>query len=198
MSCSEVFRDFLARCPDRIRLHIIVPVLPYAGYSWIITDKFGSQYTGTLLQDDDGYFIDIDDLPAGLLNEYAGTFTLEVLRNDQECKPLPFLIAKYHDKIEFHVEPGNRIKDNLGCEIDCEVAPIGGSVLYPFTDEDTVVIPWTANMITLFGSAPSVQVYHEVTEGVFQLVSVGVQMDSPLTQIIITNAGEATGYVIIS
>lgn len=198
MSCSEVFRDFLVKCSDRIRLNIILPILPYAAYSWLITDKFGNQFTGTLLQDDDGYFIDLEDLPAGLLTEFSGDFVVKILRNDLECKPTPLLVAKYYDSIEFCVRPGSREKDYLGCKVDCEVAPIGGSVMIPFEDQDIVVIPWTSNMQTLFGDTPIVQVYHEISSGVYQLVSVAVEMDSPLTSVTITNAGPATGYVIIN
>lgn len=115
MECCTCFKDFLAQCPDEIRVY--AQLQPTTMYTWVITDKFGKQYSDGFTTDEDGFWtIPVADLPAGLLTEYSGHFKLEVL--DQDCKPIKFKVATEYNCIDFTVVGGTRVKDNLGCSFD--------------------------------------------------------------------------------
>lgn len=200
MSCETCFPDYIAKCNDAIRVYAQLPALAvYQNYRWVITDKFQNKYEGAFVVDENGFWeIDVDDLPEGLLTEYSGSFRLQVY--DQSCAPVKFKVAKDYDCISFEVQGGTFVKDTLGCEFTCVAAPAGQSAMLPFTDAATVTITW-APYLSLYGNSPTLQVYHEVSPGVFQLVDVQVQQlytDGVLTSIEIDNGGVNTGYVIIS
>jgi hypothetical protein len=113
--CCECFTDFLAQCPDEIQVY--AQLQPATMYTWVITDKFGKQYSAEFTTDAEGFWnIPVDELPAGLLTEYSGDFKLTVL--DQACKPTKFKVAQEYTCIDFHVVGGTRIKNNLGCSFD--------------------------------------------------------------------------------
>lgn len=200
MSCETCFPDFLAKCNEAINVYAQLPALPlYSSYRWVITDKFDKQYEGSFVVDENGFWeIDVDDLPEGLLTEYSGQFMLQVY--DDSCKPVKFKIAQEYDCISFKVKGGTFVKDSLGCSFSCTPSPAGQSTLLPFTDAATVSITW-APYLSLYGNGPTIQVYHEVSAGVYQLVDVQVQQvttDGVLTSIEINNGGVQTGYVVIS
>lgn len=115
MDCCSCFKDFLVQCDDVIVVN--AQLQPTTMYTWVITDKFGRQYSESFTTDEDGLWtIPTADLPAGLLTEYSGHFKLEVL--DQDCKPIKFKVAQEYTCIEFGVKGGTRIKNNLGCTFD--------------------------------------------------------------------------------
>jgi hypothetical protein len=117
--CSCCFTDTLAKCEEEIRLFITLPV--YASYRWVITDKFGHKYQGTLTPHaDGGYAIPVDELPAGLLTQYSGSMKLEIFEEgDSACSPVNFFAAGMYDCIEFSITGGTFEKNNLGCEVEC-------------------------------------------------------------------------------
>lgn len=200
MSCDTCFPDYLAKCNEAIRVFAQLPSLAaYQNYRWVITDKFQNQYEGAFVVDENGFWeIDVVDLPDGLLTEYSGSFRLQVY--GEGCKPVQFKVARDYDCISFEVKGGTFVKDALGCEFTCVAAPAGQSAMLPFTDAATVSITW-APYLSLYGNSPTIQVYHEVSPGVFQLVDVQIQQlytDGVLTSIEIDNGGVNTGYVIIS
>lgn len=115
MECCACFKDYLAMCPEEIQVN--AQLQPTTNYTWVITDKFDRQYSGTITTDEDGFWsIPVDELPAGLLTEHSGSFTLTVL--DQACKPIKFKIAQEYTCINFEVKGGTREKSNLGCTFD--------------------------------------------------------------------------------
>lgn len=115
-TCSCCFNDYLAKCEDFIRLNIIPP--PYGEYRWVITDKFDNKYQGELQENEEGYYIPVDELPAGLLTQYSGLFKLQIFPvGDQTCGPVTFKVAGQFDCISFTIEGGTFEKNNLGCEI---------------------------------------------------------------------------------
>lgn len=114
-NCHCCFTDFLAVCPNEIRVY--AQLQPTTMYTWVITDKFGKQWSDEFTTDVNGFFtIAVTDLPAGLLTEFSGHFKLTIL--DQDCKPIKFKIASEYDCIDFHMVGGTRVKDNLGCTFD--------------------------------------------------------------------------------
>jgi hypothetical protein len=121
VNCSNTFSDFLVRCPDSIKVNSYLD--PTTEYKWVITDKFQKQHSGYSTTDADGHFeIPVDDLPDGLLNQYAGDFTLEIFATtgvygQEQCNKVQIPIAKNYDSIVFHVKAGTSVKENLGCEI---------------------------------------------------------------------------------
>jgi hypothetical protein len=197
-SCACCFTDFIAKC--NLELQVYAQLTPLSDYRWIITDKFGKKYQGDFITDADGFWtIPVDELPAGLLTEFSGSFTLEV--QDSGCKPVKFKIAQEYDCIDFTVKGGTYEKNTLGCDFTCSPAVGSQTGIINFTDEDEVTITWTSGLLAAFGNSPTVQVYHQISPGVYQLVDVAIQQvftDGVLTSIIITNGGIATGYALIS
>jgi hypothetical protein len=122
-NCSCCFPDFLAKCETEIRLFITLPV--YASYRWVITDKFGHKYQGTLTPDlDGGYTIPVAELPDGLLTQYSGEMKLQIFEEgDTACAPVRFFVSGMYDCIAIDITGGNFEKNNLGCELECDGAP---------------------------------------------------------------------------
>lgn len=197
MSCDTCYFDFVSNCQTEIRVY--AQLQPASTYQWVITDKFSRKYSGSAVTDADGFFtIPIEELPAGLLTQYSGEFTMEVM--DAGCKPVKFKMAGEYDCIRFHVKAGTYEKETLGCDFDCTGISGAVSALIPFTDAETVTIDWS-NYSGTYGNNPSVQVYHEFYPGVFSLVNVSIQqirVDELLTEITVNNGGAQTGYIIIS
>jgi hypothetical protein len=197
-SCACCFSDYLAKC--NLAITVYAQLSPLTQYTWVITDKFGKKYQGEFTTDSDGFWtIPVDELPAGLLTEYSGLFTLEVM--DSGCKPVKFKVAQEYSCIDFVVKGGTYEKDTLGCDFSC--TPVAGeqNLLVDFEDEDVITIPWTSGLLASFGSSPSIQIYHLVSPNIYQLVDVAVQTvftDGILTSIVVTNSGIATGYILIS
>lgn len=197
-SCECCFTDFIAKC--NLEIQVYAQLAPLSDYRWIITDKFGKKYQGDFTTDADGFWtIPVDELPAGLLTEFSGQFSLEV--QDQGCKPVKFKIAQEYDCIDFTVKGGTYEKDTLGCDFNCS-PPVGSQTsMQSFTNVSTVSIPWTAGLAAAFGNSPTIQIYHETSTGIFQLVDVTVEqvfIAGILQSIEISNGGPATGYVLIS
>jgi len=199
MNCNPpCFQDYLAKCNLAIQVYAQLP--PLADYTWIITDKFGNKYQGDFTTDADGFWqIQVADLPSGMLTQYSGDFTLQV--QDSGCKPVKFKVAQEYDCINFHIKGGNYEKDTLGCDFSCMPAVGSQTSMVTFEDAATVSITWTAGLLAAFGNSPSIQVYHETSPGVFQLVDVEVNQvfnTGVLQSIDINNGGVATGYILIS
>jgi hypothetical protein len=196
--CCTCFTDWIAKC--NLSLTVYAQLAPLTEYTWVISDKFSKKYSGQFTTDSDGFWaIPVDELPPGLLTEYSGLFTLEVM--DSGCKPVRMKIAQEYSCIDFVVKGGSYEKDTLGCDFSCTPAAGDQNLLLNFADEDVITIEWTSGLLASFGSSPSIQVYHLVSPNVYQLVDVAVQTvftDGILTSILITNSGEATGYVLIS
>lgn len=200
MACSTCFDDFIAKCNTAIRIFAQLPSLAlYQSYRWVITDKFDKQYEGSFIVDADGFWeIPVDELPDGLLTEYSGSFKLQVY--DGDCKPVKFKIASEYDCVDFEVKGGTFVKDTLGCEFTCTAAPAGQSAMVPFSNQATISITW-APYLSLYGNSPTIQVYHETSPGVFQLVDVAIETnytDGVLQTIEVDNGGVHTGYIVIS
>ena len=88
-------------------------------FAVIVKDKDGNTIaTGTT--DANGNFtITVADLPNGLLNPYAGEFTLEIFDNTAyQCGPASWNDSAYCDAyscISFDVRNGDHVKNTLGC-----------------------------------------------------------------------------------
>lgn len=195
-SCNCCFIDYLAKCETEIVVN--TTLTPAVAYRWVITDKFDNKYEGDAVAGDNGELtIPVEDLPAGILTQFSGEFTLQIYNNS--CGPIKFKMLGEYDCINFTVKGGTFIKNEIGCENTCET--VGASnVLIPFTAQATLSIDYSDYADSL-GNNPTIQVYHQISPGVYQLVSVAitqVRENDVLTTIEIDNAGVATGYVLIS
>jgi hypothetical protein len=113
--CTCCFTDYLVRCNDYIQVY--AKLLPDTMYLWVLTDKFGKQYSATFNTDAEGFWqIPVNHLPDGMINNHAGRFMLQVFEDAYACSPVKFAIAKDYDCIDFHIKDGTRLKMNLGCE----------------------------------------------------------------------------------
>jgi hypothetical protein len=198
MACSLCFSDYIAKC--NTELTVFAQLAPLTDYTWIITDKFTNKYEGQFTTNSDGFWsIPVDELPAGLLTQYSGLFTLEV--QDSGCKPVTFKIAMEYDCIDFTVKGGTYEKDTIGCDFSCTPAVGSQTGIFPFTSVEDFEIEWTTALRNAFGNNPSAQVYHLIAPDTYQLVDVSVQQvfESGLLQSInVENGGVASGYVLIS
>src|SRR5688572_3329995 len=112
-SCNCCFTDFLAKCEDEIVIN--TTLTPATDYRWVITDKFDNKYEGEVTSGESGELtIPIEDLPAGLLTQYSGDFTLHIYDADS-CGPIKFKLTGEYDCVNFNVKGGTFIKDNIGC-----------------------------------------------------------------------------------
>lgn len=196
--CSTCFTDYLAKC--NLEIQVYAQLSPLSDYTWIIKDKFGKLYSGLFTTDADGFWtIPVDELPPGLLTEYSGLFTLEV--QDSGCKPIKFKIAQEFSCIDFVVKGGTYEKNTLGCDFSCSPAAGTQTQLVPFTDDAEITITWTAGLLASFGNSPLIQVYHETSPNVYQLVDVSIEhvfTDGILTSVVVNNGGISTGYILLS
>src|ERR1044072_9876217 len=110
-TCVCCFNDYLVKCNEDIIVN--AQLLPSTSYTWVITDKFNRQYSGSITTDANGIVpaIPITELPAGLLTEFSGEFTLQFFDADNDCSPAQFKIAQVTTCISFTVQPGTREKN---------------------------------------------------------------------------------------
>jgi hypothetical protein len=200
MSCNCLFSDHICKCiPYDDFIHINTSLTPAGSYTWIITDKFGHEYSGTVTAELDGTLqIPIAQLPDGMMSQYAGRFLIQ-LQDADACGALNFPMTKMYDGIELEVRGGTHEKNTIGCEVQCSGAGTQ-NILIPFTDVSTVTLDWSAYADAI-GNNPSIQVYHLIAPGVYQLVSVAIQQirsNGTLTTVEVDNGGPATGYVLLS
>lgn len=202
MGCTDSFYDQISNCNTAVRVNaLLIPATPYI---WVITDKFGKEYSGVSITNANGFFdIPISELPDGFFMPFSGEFKLEIFEETNACKAIDFKIAKYFDSIVFSVADGSRVKDNLGCDFACETTGggPGNSAIFPFTGIATLNITWTELLKSIYGGTPTVQVYLMVSPGVYQLTNVSVTMIGgpyDLSEIDIDFGGMAEGYVLVS
>lgn len=195
--------DYLVQCPEEI--NVFAQLLPATQYTWTIEDKFLNTYSGAFITDAQGFWsIPVVDLPAGLLTQYSGGFNLKVFGADM-CAPEKFKVAKVYDTIRFEVKAGNFEKNNLGCDFDCitEGPAVNTPAIFPFTSGETLTIPWTSLLQSIYGNQVTVQVWHEVSPNTYQNVTGNVVVQEnrsayELLSIYLDNGGPATGYIMIT
>ncbi len=121
MACLPCYKDWIS-CGNAT-IDVVGKLAASTAYIWTITNK-GAKYQGEVTTNSDGGFtIDVADLPDGLLNPYAGVFTLTVTANDAyQCAASTWNESAYcdsYDCIEFEVVNGSANKNTLGCP--CEL-----------------------------------------------------------------------------
>ena len=121
MACLPCFKDWIS-CGNT-ELFIAGTLQADTAYIWHLENK-GAKYSGEVTTDANGNFTIADlELPAGLLNPYAGTFELSVVANDAyQCSSVIWNDSAYctsYDCISFEVINGTAVKNTLGCP--CEL-----------------------------------------------------------------------------
>jgi hypothetical protein len=76
MSCSNCFEVDLKQCPSTIEL--MAGLTATTDYFWVIQKNSRIYQKKVTTASDGKLVIDTTDLPAGLLNAYAGAFILEI------------------------------------------------------------------------------------------------------------------------
>lgn len=116
IGCTPCYKDNISCGIDTIT--VLGTLTPDTDYKWILTNK-GAKYSGIATTDSSGNFvINVDDLPDGLLNPYAGEFNLQVVTADDYCIPGTWNDSAYcepYDCISFEVVNGTDVKNTLGC-----------------------------------------------------------------------------------
>jgi len=122
IDCTPCFQDYISCGNDTIL--VAATLEASTAYKWILTAPSGAKYSGDVTTDTNGNFlIYTADLPNGLLNPYAGMFTLTVLADDAyQCTSVTWNDSAYCDSyscISFEVVNGDHVKNTLGCP--CEL-----------------------------------------------------------------------------
>lgn len=197
MGCETAFSDYLAKCETSIDVY--AQLAPLTSYTWLITDKHNNKYSAEFTTDGDGFWeIDVADLPDGLLSEYGGSFTLEVI--DSGCKPIKFKVAGEYTKIIFEIFGGTYPKALLGCTFECAGVAGSASTIVDYTGVDEKTIAYTSGMLAAYGNAPQVSVYSLVSGTTYELIAAPVTQvftAGVLTSITVGNLTGLTGYIII-
>lgn len=116
MECNEFFEDYISNCNDNIEVNAAFD--PLTLLKWVLTAPNGNEYYGEATTEADGQLlIPVADLPAGLLNQYAGMFKLQFFDTPYQCRKVNFVIGKQYDAIAFIIKAGNNQKPNLGCPL---------------------------------------------------------------------------------
>lgn len=198
MSCTTCFEDWVCKCIYDT-LIINTRLTPGETYYWRVTDQFQQNYSGSVVAEADGVLqIPIDELPEGLINQFAGSIRITI-HEDLGCSSIAIPLAKKYHCIDLEVRGGSEQKDTIGCAVPC-AAGSGTTVMIDFTDEEEITVNWAAYEES-FGNNPIIQVYHDLGGNVFQLVNVDVQqvrVNGTLTQIVVNNGSPATGYILIT
>lgn len=198
MSCTTCFEDWVCKCIYDT-LIINTRLTPGQTYYWRVTDQFNQNYSGAVVAEADGVLqIPIEDLPEGLINQFAGRITITI-HEDLGCSSIAIPLAKKYDCIDLEVRGGSEQKETIGCAVPC-AAGSGTTVMIDFEDDEEISIDWTLYSATM-GNNPIIQVYHEISADLFQLVDVAIQQNRTngiLTSIVVNNAGPATGYILIT
>lgn len=121
-TCTPCYKDYISCGLESI--DVIGALVADSAYTWILTTPQGAKYSGEVTTNSVGGFtIAVADLPNGLLNPYAGIFTLTVKNNDAyDCNSSTWNDSAYctaYDCISFEVINGDHIKNTLGCP--CEL-----------------------------------------------------------------------------
>lgn len=120
--CTTCFKDYIS-CGNT-ELFVVATLDNNAAYVWVLTTPMGAKYSGEITTDANGNFkIPVSALPDGLLNPYAGEFTLTVQANDAyQCNEVIWNNSAYctsYNCIAFEVKNGDHVKNTLGCP--CEL-----------------------------------------------------------------------------
>lgn len=118
MACTNCYKDWIS-CGNT-QLVVAGTLQDSTPYRWILTTPQGAKYSGEVTTNTSGQFtIPVSSLPEGLLNPYAGSFTLQVVANDAyQCASATWNDSAYctpYDCIEFEVKNGDAVKNTLGC-----------------------------------------------------------------------------------
>jgi hypothetical protein len=202
MQCvTDTFKDWLSNC--QVTIDVFAQLEPLSTYTWVITDKFGRKYSAEFTTNSVGMWaIDVDDLPPGLLTQYGGDFVLEV--EGANCKPVKFKVAQEYDRMLFTVKGGTHEKNQLGCEFTCTgISGVRSTIINYDIYDGTVVIPYTSEMLSDYGNAPTVQVYALVAgeTDVYEIISAPVTHNyvaGVLTTITVSNLEGMEGYIILN
>jgi hypothetical protein len=120
MACLPCIKDWIS-CGNT-ELFVAGTLAADSAYIWQIENK-GAIYQGQATTDANGNFtIPVSELPNGLLNPYAGAFTLTVMADDAyQCNSSTWNDSAYctaFDCIIFEVVNGTAVKNTLGCPCD--------------------------------------------------------------------------------
>lgn len=115
MSCKTCFEDWICKCVPYSDFIVLNTNVPAGDYTYFLTDKNEHKYSGVATREADGTLtIPIADFPDGFFTEYSGSFKIEIF-TDEGCTPVPILLAKKYDCIEFDVKGGTFEKNEIGC-----------------------------------------------------------------------------------
>lgn len=110
MSCTTCYKIKIDNCAESVT--VAGELLPDTNYTWVITDKFGHEWSYVVTTDENGSFtIDLTDpmFPAGLFNQFSN-LTLEVFLYETQCEAAEMTFCEQpYTCVNFSVNPGNYV-----------------------------------------------------------------------------------------
>ncbi len=163
MACTTCYKIKIEDCAESVT--VAGALLPDTTYTWVITDKFGHEWSDTATTDADGSFtIDLTDtmFPAGLFNQFSN-LTLEVFLYETACEAatMTFCDVEYAC-VNFSVNPGNYVYTNRPPDDECNcqfVESVTGTAVdntdpyNPIVNLNELAISGTPYYIAMFNAA---------------------------------------------
>ena len=110
MACTSCYKIKIDNCAESVT--VAGELIPDTNYTWVITDKFGHEWSYVVTTDENGSFtIDLTDpmFPAGLFNQFSN-LTLEVFLYETQCEAAEMTFCdEPYTCVNFSVNPGNYV-----------------------------------------------------------------------------------------
>lgn len=120
MACTPCYIKRIDNCAESVTID--GQLEPNTVYTWVITDRFGHEWSYNITTDADGSFeIDLTDpmFPAGLFNQFAA-LTLQVFLYADRCEPATMIFCETEfNCLTFSVGAGNYVYTNRPPDDEC-------------------------------------------------------------------------------
>ena len=98
VSCQSIYYAIIPACSQSIEINAGLEV--NTEYDTVITDKHGNQYVEKYISDENGIItIETERYPVALFNEHAGSFRLEISKDN--CTISPLICGVEYNAISF-------------------------------------------------------------------------------------------------
>lgn len=187
MACNNVYKDYINCGVDDIVID--AGLTQGEVYKIVISTPQLSIYQFPLTADVFGDLtLSVSSLPNGMLNPYAGPFTLSI---GTSCDP--FLFCDFYKYIQFDVVNGNQAKNTLSCCAPGSTSPSATCCTTEtviFNNEAVTVIPYT-------GAAPLIEVAYLNIDGTYTIsgISTTVILNEVTKEFTIDHGVIASGKV---
>lgn len=117
MSCKKEFEDWVCACLYGPSELTILTTLAAGDYVAVFQNHTADKYTAPAVADADGNLvIQLEDLPEGYINRYAGAIVMELFTDETLCDKVDIPVRATYDRIWIDIKGGNSGKMTIGCQ----------------------------------------------------------------------------------